>query len=176
MIKHDETAKTANREYCRLKHGTLREGGFCVDKLLDVGYNRKTLKTWEASVLKLLFKTGFPQLYMGQYKLYVFEIILNDGTIHQAVADQTACDDKLCWKDLKTRVIIPETTVLGWRETYNCDAARQDIDAYFRRPASIVSKDHLGDAFARHIDGEPCPNCREYYKEKSKPAVSTAAG
>jgi hypothetical protein len=114
---------------------------------------------------------------MGQFKLYVFEIMLTDGTTREAVVDKTMCDlDNLYWKDLKTRVIIPEATVLGWRETYNCDAARQDIDAYFRNPVSIVAKDHLGDAFTRHIDPEPCESCRGYFEKKSKPTVPTVAG
>lgn len=128
-------------------------------------------------MLRLIFRKGFPTgRYLGQYKLYVFEIMLNDGTTREAVADKTVCDDNLHWKDPKTRVIISEAMVLGWRETYNCNAARQDIDAYFRDPVSIVTKDHLGDAFVRHIDSESCESCRGYYEEKSKPAVPTAAG
>ncbi len=123
-------------------------------------------------MLKLLFRKGFPEKYRGQYMLYVFEIILNDGTTRQAVVDETFCDDKLCWKDPQTRMIIQESTVLGWRETYNCDAARQDIDAFFKNPISIVTKDHLGNAFVRHIDREPCSNCREYYNRKSQAVYS----
>jgi hypothetical protein len=129
-------------------------------------------------VLKLLFRKGFPDQYMDQHKLYVFEVILNDGTTRHAVADQTACDDNLHWKDTNTGAIIHENTVLGWRETYNCDAARQDIDEYFRDPVSIVAKDHLGNAFTRHINREPCPYCQKYFEAKSNPipCASKTAG
>ena len=124
--------------------------------------------------LELLFKKGFPRPYMGQHKLYVFEIMLNDGTTREAVVAEIGHDDEVEWEDPKTRETISTDKVLGWREIYNCDTARQDIDAFFRNPTSIVAKDHLGDAFNRHIHREPCPDCRKYYEEKSKPADSSA--
>ena len=130
-------------------------------------------------MLKLLFRTGFPTgRRMGQYKLYVFEIMLSDGTTREAVADTSMCGDveDLHWKDPKTRVVIPQTTVLGWRETYNCDAARQDIDEYFKRPISIVARDHLGDSFTRHMTPEFCYDCKEYFDKKSKPPGSEITG
>lgn len=78
-------------------------------------------------------------------------------------------NDVLQWRtaDPRRAVILTET-VTGWRETYNCDAARQDIDSYFRNPG-IVTKDHLGDVFVRHIDRENCVECREYYEDKKDP-------
>jgi hypothetical protein len=127
-------------------------------------------------MLKLIFRKGFPEQYMGQHKFYVFEIILNDGTTREAVVAGIGHDDEVAWADPKTMATIATSTVLGWRETYNCNSARQDIDAYFKDPISIVTKDHLNDAFKRHIERELCLSCSEYFLEKSKPAVSTAAG
>lgn len=126
--------------------------------------------------MKLLFKKDFPKPYMGQHKYYVFEIILNDGTTRKAVAAEVGHDSELEWHDVEMKAAIPTATVLGWRETYNCDVARQDINAFFRNPASIVTKDHLGDALNRHIYREPCPDCRKYYEAKLNPSVSSSAG
>ena len=120
-------------------------------------------------MLKLLFRKDFPESWMDLHKLYVFEVILNDGTMRQAIVSRFVGKTTLYWMDPNTKEVIPEETVLGWRETYNCDAARQDVDSYFRDPISIVAKGHLGDAFARHIEREPCPSCRKYYESKLNP-------
>ena len=125
-------------------------------------------------MLNLLFRKGFPKAWMGQYKLFVFEIILNDGSKCEAVVDGTLNKDKnhrrlLRWKNPETKELIPSENVLGWRETYNCDAAMQDINAYFANPISIISKDYLGDAFARHINREGCVSCKSHYEKQLRP-------
>lgn len=117
-------------------------------------------------MLKLLFRKGLPDPHRGLCKFYVFELMLNDGTTCQAVLDETVCDTRLYWKKPNNMVIIPASTVLGWRETYNCDEARRDVDAYLKDTNSIIAKDHLDDALRRHIDREPCPYCRRYYEAK----------
>ncbi len=92
---------------------------------------------------------------------------LNDGATREAVLTDVV-KGHLMWVDPKTNDVIPKKTVLGWRETYNCDAARQDIDAFARDPISIITKDHLDDAFTRHIDREHCPDCLQYYESKKR--------
>ena len=122
-------------------------------------------------MLELLFRKGFPQNYVGQYEHYKFEVILLDGSFVQAVVHDKL-DGNLRWRIVANNIlmdIISEDQVLGWRETYNCPDARMDMEAYFNDPNSIVTKDHLSDALRRHIDREPCPDCRRYYEEKSKP-------
>ncbi len=122
-------------------------------------------------MLKLLFRKGFPLRYTGQYKLFVFEIMLNDGSTCEATVNVTPDNENLVWRSAITRENIPEDTILGWRETYNCDGATQDIDVYFINPTSIVAKDHLSDAFVRHIERESCSTCREYYEAKLNPHI-----
>lgn len=124
---------------------------------------------WRCSLLNLQYRPGFPECWSGLHKHYVFEVQLTDGSTCRALVEESE-EYILKWKTAdQRRVVIPEDTVTGWRETYNCDAARQDIDAYFRDPISIVAKDHLGDAFVRHIDRENCVECREYYADKEDP-------
>ena len=120
-------------------------------------------------MLNLQYRPGFPERWLGQYKHYVYEVQLTDGRTCKAFVEE---DDKevLQWKTADPRrVVIPTETITGWRETYNCDAARQDIDAYFRDPISIVAKDHLSDAFVRHINAENCVECREYHADRENP-------
>jgi hypothetical protein len=128
-------------------------------------------------VLKLLYRTGFPEQYKG-HKLHIFEIILNDGTTRLAVIYQKTPPEGegLSWRNSVTGVEIPTDTVLGWRETYNCDDARRDIDAYFQNPISIVNKSRRSDALTRHIDREPCLSCRKYFEEKSDRHVFSVTG
>lgn len=121
-------------------------------------------------MLKLLFRRGFPLKHIGQFKLYVFEIMLNDGSTCEAVVN-TADSEGFLWRSVITMEVILADTVLGWRETYNCDRGRQDIDIYFRSPTSIVAKDYLSDAFVRHIERESCSTCREYYEAKLNPHI-----
>lgn len=114
-------------------------------------------------MLELQFREGFPEVYMGQSKLYVFEISLKDGSRRKALVRKDL-DERPNWIDLDNKKVVPEDTVLGWRETYNCGAARQDVDAYFKHPGSVVGKDWLADAFARHINRENCSECRNYFE------------
>lgn len=122
------------------------------------------------SLLNLQYRPGFPGRWLGQNKHYVFQVLLADGSTCNALVDRIKGEETLYWKTADSRrTVIPNETVTGWRETYNCDAARQDIDAYFCDPISIITKDHLGDAFARHINREDCVECREYHADKENP-------
>ena len=136
--------------------------------------------------MKLKFRSGFPEPSWTLGRHYVFEILMRDGTRREAFVDKDICEPGVCnhknpggekryWRDAKTKEQIPSSSVLKWRETYNCDAARQDIDNLFGKPMSVVTKDHVGDAFKRHIEREGCSSCKEYYKTQnfhSETAVS----
>lgn len=127
-------------------------------------------------MLKLLFRKGFPRNYQNRNGSYVFEIMLNDGTTQKAIVAGIGHDTEVEWEDEKTRMPIPTAMVLGWRETYNCDAARQDMDSYLKNPISIVTKGYLSDAFRRHVESAPCLECRRYFEDKTNSNPQLTSG
>lgn len=121
-------------------------------------------------MLQLHYRAGFPEAYMDQQNPYVFEIMLNSGTTCNAVVlrigEDVADDGEPCWFTAETpRVIIIKETVLGWRETYGCDAAQKDIRLYVAQPGTVAGKNYLAGAMRRHLEREKCPECWAYYGE-----------
>ncbi|MDP3792928.1 MAG: hypothetical protein Q8Q89_04355 [bacterium] len=117
-------------------------------------------------MLELQFRSGFPEIYRGLHGLYVFEILLKDESKRNAFVYDIPSGPQ--WRGVKSWDVIPTYTVVGWRETYNCINAKEDIKVFFDSPG-VVTKDRLSDAFARHINRENCSDCHKYYETKLNP-------